>query len=75
MKLSIYKNPRTEHTYQVNKKGSRYMIVERDWIGNVYQVMAFYNKSDNAQNVLDNLADNMDWRFCGEQTEAGQLDG
>ncbi len=51
------------------------MIVERDWMGDVFQVMAFYNRLENAQDVLDKLCDSMDWRFCGEQTEAGQLDG
>jgi hypothetical protein len=51
------------------------MIVERDALGKVFQVMAFYNKLENAQDVLDRLCDAMDWRFCGEQEEAGQLDG
>jgi hypothetical protein len=75
MKLSIYKNPRNDHTYQVNRQGDRFLIVERDWIGNVFQVMAIYNRQENAQDVLDKLCDAMDWRFCGEQEEAGQLDG
>lgn len=75
MKLSIYKNPRTSHTYQVERKGDRYMIVERDWQGDVFQVMAFYNRLENAQDILDKLCDSMDWRFCGEQKEVGQLDG
>ena len=75
MKLSIYKNPRNDHTYLVNHKGSRYMIVERDWLGNVFQVMAVYNKLGNAQDVLDKLCDSMDWRFCGEQQEVASVDG
>lgn len=74
MKLSIYKNPRNDHTYQVERKGGRCMIVERDWQGDIFQVMAIYNKQENAQDVLDKLCDSMDWRFCGEQTEVGQLD-
>jgi hypothetical protein len=44
-------------------------------MGNVFQVMAIYNRLENAQDVLDKLCDSMDWRFCGEQQEAGQLDG
>jgi hypothetical protein len=75
MKLSVYKNPRNDHTYAINRKGDRYMIVERDWMGNMFQVMAFYNRLENAQDVLDKLCDAMDWRFSGEQEEAGQLDG
>lgn len=74
MKLSIYKNPRNDHTYQVNRKGSRYMIVERDWQGDVFLIMASYYCIENAQDVLDKLCDSMDWRFCGEQEEVGQLD-
>ena len=74
MKLSIYKNPRTDHTYQVNRKGDRYMIVERDWMGNIFQIMAFYNHIERAQDTLDKLCDSMDWRFCGEQKEVGFVD-
>lgn len=48
MKLSIYKNPRTDHTYQVERKGDRYMVVERDWMGSLFQIMAFYNRLENA---------------------------
>jgi hypothetical protein len=51
------------------------MIVERDWLGNVFQVMAVYNKLGNAQAVLDKLCDSMDWRFCGEQQEVASVDG
>lgn len=75
MKLSIYKNPRNGHTYAVNRQGDRFLIVERDWQGDIFQVMAIYNKQENAQDVLDKLCDAMDWRFSGEQEEAGQLDG
>lgn len=41
MKLSVYKNPRNDHTYAINRKGARYMLVERDWQGDVFQIMAF----------------------------------
>lgn len=75
MKLSVYKNPRNDHTYAINRKGNKYMIVERDWQGDVFQVMAFYDKLEKAQDMIDTLADRMDWRFCGEQKEVGQLDG
>ena len=74
MKLSVYKNPRNDHTYAINRKGDRYMIVERDALGKVFQIMAFYNKLENAQDVLDRLSDSMDWRFCGEQEEVGFVD-
>jgi hypothetical protein len=74
MKLSIYKNPRNGRTFQVNRQGSRFLIVERDWMGNVFQVMAIYNRLENAQDVLDKLCDSMDWRFCGEQQEVGFVD-
>ena len=48
MKLSVYKNPRNDHTYAINRKGDRYMVVERDWQGDVFQIMAFYNRLENA---------------------------
>ena len=75
MKLSIYKNPRNDHTYQVNRQGDRFLIVERDWMGNVFQVMAIYNRLENAQDVLDKLCDCMAWKFCGEQKGLERLDG
>ena len=75
MKLSIYKNQRNDHTYQVERKGSLYMIVEHDWAGDFFQVMSIYDNQEKAQDVLDKLADTMGWMFCGEQTEVGQLDG
>lgn len=74
MKLSVYINKRTDHTYEVNRKGSRYMIVERDALGKVFQIMAFYNKLENAQDVLDRLSGAMEWTFCGEQKEVGFVD-
>ena len=75
MKYSIYKNQRNDHTYQVERKGSSYMIVMRDWAGDFLQVMSIYDNQDKAQDVLDKLADAMGWMFCGEQMEVGQLDG
>jgi hypothetical protein len=50
------------------------MIVERDWMGDVFQIMAFYDKLEKAQDTIDTLADRMDWRFCGEQQEVGFVD-
>jgi len=50
----------------VERKGHKYLIVERDWMGNEFQVMAFYDSQERAQNNLDKLADNMEWRYCGE---------
>ena len=75
MKYSIYKNLKNNRTYQVERKGSSYMIVVRDWAGDFFQIMSIYDNQDKAQNVLDKLADSMGWMFCGEQEEVGQLDG
>jgi hypothetical protein len=58
MKLSVYKNPRNDHTYAINRKGDRYMIVERDWMGNMFQVMAFYKMS-----ILTNWILHDKWGF------------
>lgn len=71
MKLSIYKNPRNDHTYSVERKGKKYLIIERDWMGDEFQVMAFYDSQDKAQSSLDKLADNMEWKFCGEAEQDG----
>jgi hypothetical protein len=74
MKLSVYKNPRNEHTYKIEKKGKMFMLVERDWMGDEFQIMAFYDRIEKAQSVLDTLSDNMGWKYCGEQKEVGFVD-
>lgn len=65
--LSIYKNERTDHTYQTEKRCGRFAIVEYDYMGEQPQIMGVYKTEDRAQEVLDTLADNMDWQWVGKQ--------
>ncbi len=67
--LSIYKNERTNHTYQTEKRCGRFVIIEYDYMGEQPQIMGTYDTRGHAQDVLDRLADSMDWKYCGRQSE------
>ena len=57
----VYRNPRTNRTFRVERLGPYHSIVERDWQGEWPEVMAKYLDHDKAQDQLDKLAANMDW--------------
>lgn len=67
--LSIYKNERTNHTYQTEKRGCWFVITERDYMGEQPQILSKHDTRGKAQDVLDRLADSMDWKYCGRQSE------
>jgi hypothetical protein len=67
--LSIYKNQRTNHTFQTEKRGNMFAIIERDYMGEQPQIMGTFSTRTRAQDVLDTLADEMDWKFCGKQDD------
>ncbi len=65
--LSIYKNLRTNHTYQTEKRGCLFVITERDYFGELWQTWGSYKTRTKAQEVLDKMADQLDWKYCGRQ--------
>lgn len=65
--LSIYKNLRTNHTYQTEKRGSFFLIIERDYFGEQWQTWGSFESRAKAQEILDKMADQMDWKYCGRQ--------
>ena len=67
--LSIYKNTRTGHTYQTQKKGFQYAVVELDYWGKVVNTIGLYDKRRRAEDVLSKLADKMEWIWCGKQAQ------
>ena len=60
--MDTYKNPRTGHTFRVEHVGLDWSIVERDFAGNLFQVMAEYDTEEKAQENLDKLAEHLDWK-------------
>lgn len=65
--LSVYENPRTGHTFRVEKIGEEFAIVERDYFGELFQVLAAYDSKARAQDLLDKTADVMGWGYFGRQ--------
>jgi hypothetical protein len=46
-----------------------FAIIERDYMGEQPQIMGTFPTRTRAQDVLDTLADEMDWKFCGKQDD------
>jgi hypothetical protein len=46
-----------------------FAIIERDYMGEQPQIMGTFSTRTRAQDVLDTLADEMDWKFCGKQED------
>lgn len=70
MKRSIYKNPRNDHTFQVEQRDGWFCVIEKDWMGEECGFLAKYEARERAQQAIDLLADSMEWRFVGEQKDA-----
>lgn len=65
----VYRNPRTNRTFRVERLGPYHSIVERDWQGEWPEVMAEYKDPDRAQDQLDKLAAAMDWEVVGDDSQ------
>lgn len=72
MKLCRYTNTRTGHTFAVEHRG-RYVIQERDWLGERFYTLAEYDTEDKAQDMLDRIADSMGWYYTGESKHGQKI--
>lgn len=68
--LSIYANLSKTKTWQTEKRGSIFTIVERDYMGNVLGKIGEYKTRDAAEKDLAILADDSGFRWIGRQDNA-----
>lgn len=67
--LSIYRNENTGHNFLVESRagGNWYVVVQRDYMGELIQTWFVGESKEEAQDKLDMLADAMGWKHCGKQ--------
>jgi hypothetical protein len=65
--LSIYGNLKRTRTWQTEKRGNRYTIVERDFQGEITKAFGNYLTRDMAEKALAIFADDSGYRWIGRQ--------
>ena len=71
--LSIYRNENNGHNFLVESRanGSRFVVVERDYMGELCQTWYVTDSQETAQTKLDETADVMGWKYWCKQEHAG----
>ena len=65
--LSIYGNLKKTRTWQTEKRGGHYTIVEMNFNGDIVKAFGNYLTRDSAENALANFADDSGYRWIGQQ--------
>ena len=65
--LSIYQNLNKTRTWQTEKRGGHYTIVELDFRGDIVKAFGNYLTRDQAEKALAIFADDSGYRWVGRQ--------
>lgn len=65
--LSIYQNLRKDRTWQTEKRGGHYTIVEMNFNGDIVKAFGNYLTRDSAEKALAIFADDSGYRWVGKQ--------
>ena len=65
--LSIYQNLNKTRTWQTEKRGGHFTIVERNFQGDVVKAFGNYLTRDQAEKALAIFADDSGYRWVGRQ--------
>ena len=65
--LSIYQNLNKTRTWQTEKRGGHYTIVEMDFRGDIVKAFGSYLTRDQAEKALAIFADDSGYRWVGKQ--------
>lgn len=65
--LSIYGNLKKTRTWQTEKRGGHYTIVEMNFNGDIVKAFGNYLTRDAAEKALANFADDSGYRWIGKQ--------
>ena len=65
--LSIYQNLNKTRTWQTEKRGGHYTIVEMDFRGDIVKAFGNYLTRDQAEKALATFADDSGYRWVGRQ--------
>jgi flagellar hook protein FlgE len=65
--LSIYGNLKKTRTWQTEKRGGQYTIVEMNFNGDIVKAFGNYLTRDVAEKALANFADDSGYRWIGKQ--------
>lgn len=65
--LSIYGNLKKTRTWQTEKRGGHYTIVEMNFNGDIVKAFGNYLTRDAAEKALANFADDSGYRWIGRQ--------
>ena len=67
--LSIYQNLNKTRTWQTEKRGGHYTIVELNFMGEIVKAFGNYLTREQAERALANFADDSGYRWVGKQNE------
>ena len=65
--LSIYGNLKKTRSWQTEKRGGHYTIVEMNFNGDIVKAFGNYLTRDLAERALANFADDSGYRWIGKQ--------
>lgn len=65
--LSIYQNLNKTRTWQTEKRGGHYTIVELNFNGDIVHAFGNYLTRDQAEKALATFADDSGYRWVGKQ--------
>ena len=65
--LSIYQNLKKTKTFQTEKRGGHYTIVELNFEGEIERAFGNYLTRDKAEKALADFADESGYRWVGKQ--------
>jgi hypothetical protein len=56
-----YRNPRNNHTFQIERRPRLWLIVERGWDGKIFCIIDRYDREEDANREISRLAQFMKW--------------
>jgi hypothetical protein len=65
--LSIYGNLKKTRSWQTERRGGHYTIVEMNFNGDIVKAFGNYLTRDSAEKALANFADDSGYRWIGKQ--------